>query len=93
MGDWLRDKIGNGIIVLGGVVNQRPVIITMVTEGLVEKGFHAGEIVKKAASVMGGGGGGKPHIATAGGKNLDSLSNALEKGKDLIQGLSLNFIY
>ena len=85
MGDWLRDKIGNGIIVLGGVINERPVIIAMVTTGLVEKGFHAGEIVKKAASVMGGGGGGRAEIAQAGGRDPKALDDALRIAVDLIR--------
>ena len=61
-------------------------VMCAVTDDLINR-IQAGNIVHEVGIIMGGGGGGKPHIATAGGKNLDSLSNALEKGKDLIQSI------
>jgi alanyl-tRNA synthetase len=77
-GDWLRDKLGSGIVVLGGVFNDRPMVVAMVTPDLVEKGFSAGDIVKAAAAAMGGGGGGRPNSAQAGGKDAAQLPDALE---------------
>ena len=77
-GDWLRDKLGSAIVVLGGVFADRPSVIAMVTPDLVDRGFNAGDIVKAAAAPMGGGGGGRPHLAQAGGKEPGKLGEALE---------------
>ena len=77
-GDWLRDKLGSAIVVLGGVFADRPSVIAMVTPDLVDRGFNAGDIVKAAAAPMGGGGGGRPQLAQAGGKEPGKLGEALE---------------
>ena len=77
-GDWLRDKLGSGIVVLGGVFGDRPSVIAMVTQDLVDSGFNAGDIVKAAAAKMGGGGGGRPQSAQAGGREASQLPDALE---------------
>ncbi|MEE8518609.1 MAG: DHHA1 domain-containing protein, partial [Dehalococcoidia bacterium] len=77
-GDWLRDKLGSAVVVLGGVFNERPSVIAMVTQDLVDKGYSAGDIVKAAAQRMGGGGGGRPQSAQAGGKDPAQLDDALE---------------
>ncbi|MEX2431167.1 MAG: DHHA1 domain-containing protein, partial [Dehalococcoidia bacterium] len=78
MGDWLRDKLGSAIVVLGGVFNDRPSVIAMVTQDLVDKGYNAGDIVQAAAKRMGGGGGGRPQVAQAGGREPGQLTDALE---------------
>jgi alanyl-tRNA synthetase len=77
-GDWLRDKLGSGIVVLGGVFGDRPSVIAMVTQDLVDRGYSAGDIVKAAATPMGGGGGGRPQVAQAGGKEPSKLQDALD---------------
>jgi len=61
-------------------------IMCAVTDDLTDR-IQAGKIVQEVGILMGGGGGGKPHIATAGGKDIDCLDNVLEKGKELIQSL------
>ncbi|MDO8750009.1 MAG: alanine--tRNA ligase [Dehalococcoidia bacterium] len=78
VGDWLRDKLGSGVVVLGAVVNDRPTLLVMVTKDLVARGLHAGNVVKEAAKVMGGGGGGRPEMAQAGGRQADKLGEALD---------------
>ena len=78
MTDWLRDRMGSGIVVLGTVLNERPAIVAAVTPDLVGKGFHAGNIVKKVAAVVGGSGGGRPDMAQAGGKDANRLDEALK---------------
>ena len=83
-GDWLRDKLGSGVIVLGAVVNDRPTVMAMVTKDLVGRGLHAGEIVKAAAGVMGGGGGGRPEMAQAGGRSTERLDDALGKAVEVV---------
>ena len=78
MGDFLKQKLGSAVIALGAVVNDAPVIITMITPDLVERGLHAGNIARDAAKVMGGGGGGRPDMAQAGGRQADRLGAALD---------------
>ena len=78
MGDWLRDKMGSGIVALGSVFNDRPSVVVMVTPDLVDKGYRAGDIAKAAARQMGGGGGGRPELAQAGGREASQLPAALE---------------
>ena len=77
MGDWLRDKIGSGVVVLGTVLNDKPQLLAMVTPDLVASGYHAGSIVKQLATIVGGGGGGRPDTATAGGRDASRLDQAL----------------
>ena len=77
MGDWLRDKLGSGVVVLGAVIGGRPVLVAMVTPDLVSRGHSASDIVKGAAKAIGGGGGGRPDVAQAGGRRADGLEEAL----------------
>ena len=84
MGDWLRDKLGSGVVVLGAVVRERPTLLVMVTPDLVSKGLHAGNAVKEAAKVMGGGGGGRPEMAQAGGRQVDKLEEAVDTAVEVV---------
>ncbi|MCZ6615013.1 MAG: DHHA1 domain-containing protein, partial [Chloroflexi bacterium] len=84
-GDWLRDKLGSGVVVLGAVVNDRPTLVVMVTPDLVARGLHAGNIVKEAARTMGGGGGGRPEMAQAGGRRPEALGDALRTAVQVIR--------
>ncbi len=86
MADWLRDKLGSGIVVLGAVVGDKPSLVAAVTPDLVSQGYHAGALVKQVASVVGGGGGGKPTMATAGGRDASKLGEALAKTPDFVRG-------
>jgi alanyl-tRNA synthetase len=83
--DRLKEKLGSSIIVLGSVYEDKPAFIAMVTPDLVQKGYHAGEIVKKVAQVAGGGGGGKAGMAQAGGKDKEKVDEALLLVKTLIK--------
>jgi alanyl-tRNA synthetase len=85
MADFLRDKLGSAIVVLGAVINDRPIFIATVTPDLVKQGHNAGDIVKQVSRVAGGGGGGKPNFAQAGGKDKDKLDEALRLVKSLIK--------
>ena len=85
MGDWLRSKIENSIVILGSVIDNNPVLIAMVTQGLIGKSYHAGEIAKIAAPILGGGGGGRPDIAQAGGRDPEKLSDALKVAVEFIK--------
>lgn len=87
MGDQFRKifKVG-GVALIGTIQKDKPMIMCAVTDDLTDR-IQAGKIVQEVGILMGGGGGGKPHIATAGGKDIDCLDNVLEKGKELIQSL------
>ena len=83
MSDWFRDRIGSGVIVLGAVMDSRPGFVAAITPDLVERGLHAGQIVKRVAEVVGGSGGGKPTLAQAGGRDPSRIGDALS----LVPGL------
>jgi alanyl-tRNA synthetase len=78
MCDWFREQIGSGVVVLGADIEGRPSLVAAVTSDLVERGVHAGRLVKEVARVVGGGGGGRPTMAHAGGRDSGRLPEALE---------------
>lgn len=86
MGDELRDKMKNGIGVLISQIEEKVGIVAVVSDDLIkEKKFSAGNIVKEVAKIVGGSGGGKPHLATAGGKDISRISEALDKVESIIE--------
>ena len=85
MTDLLRDRLASAIVVLGTVQGDRPSFLAAVTPDLVERGYNAGEIIKKVAAVTGGGGGGRPALAQAGGRDKTKLDEALRLVRELIQ--------
>ena len=89
MSDWFRNRIGSGVIVLGAVMAAKPSFVAAVTPDLVERGLHAGRLVKQVAQVVGGGGGGKPTLAQAGGRDVGRIEEALRLAPNLVEkGLS-----
>jgi alanyl-tRNA synthetase len=78
MTDWLRDRLGSAVVVLGAEIEGKPNLVVAVTQDLVERGLHAGHIVKAAAKEIRGGGGGRPTLAQAGGSDASRLPQALE---------------
>lgn len=88
VGDWLRHDLNNGVIILGSIINERPVLLVMASPEIVKKGFNAGEIVQQAAKVMNGGGGGRPDLGQAGGKNSEKIHLAIKKAEDLLKNWS-----
>ncbi|MCF6460046.1 alanine--tRNA ligase [Clostridium sp. Cult3] len=77
LGDELRNGIGSGVIVLASVFKDKVSFVSMVTKDLIEKGIHAGNIIREVAKVTGGGGGGRPDMAQAGGKDINKVTDAL----------------
>ncbi len=69
----------NLFVVIGSVFENKPMLTVMISDDLVKNGLHAGQLVREAAKLIQGGGGGQPHFATAGGKNTDGLSAAVDK--------------
>jgi alanyl-tRNA synthetase len=77
LADRLRDQIRSGVIVLGTTRGERALLLAAVTRDLTKR-YHAGEIIKRIAPLIGGSGGGKPDLAQAGGKEPGKLREALE---------------
>ncbi|MBI5603300.1 MAG: alanine--tRNA ligase [Deltaproteobacteria bacterium] len=76
MADSLRDRLGSGIVILGGVNDEKVLLVTMVSKDLTRK-FQAGKIIKRIANALGGDGGGRPDMAQAGGNRPDLLETIL----------------
>jgi len=85
MTDNFRQRYPSGVVVVASAANGRPVIIAAVTDDLVKRGIHAGELVKAVAQVVGGGGGGRPTLAQAGGKDAAKLPEALAEVGPFVQ--------
>ena len=84
-GDEIRNKIKNGIGVLISTIDNKVGIVCVVSDDLIkEKKLSAGKIVGELAKLVGGGGGGRPHLATAGGKDVSAIPIALEKVEEVI---------
>ncbi len=77
MADRFRQRYPSGVAVLASVSNGRPMVVAAVTEDLVPRGLHAGELVNALAEYIGGGGGGRPTLAQAGGKDSARLEEAI----------------
>ncbi len=77
MTDWFRDKLGSSVVVLGGLIDGKPMLVAAATPDAVERGIHAGQLVREIARAIGGGGGGRPTMAQAGGRRPEGLAEAL----------------
>ncbi len=86
LGDTLRGKMSSGVGVLGAVVDEKAALVCVVTDDLVKR-LQAGKIVGELAKLVGGGGGGRPHLATAGGKDVSKLDDALRATPSIIQSM------
>ncbi|MBI5582599.1 MAG: alanine--tRNA ligase [Deltaproteobacteria bacterium] len=78
LADSLRDRLGSGIVILGGVQDEKALLVTVVTKDLLPR-FHAGKIIKRIAQAVGGNGGGRPDMAQAGGTKPELLAQALKE--------------
>ncbi|MCX6150807.1 MAG: alanine--tRNA ligase [Ignavibacteriales bacterium] len=88
-GDELRSKMKEGVGVLISEIEGKVGIVCVVSDGLIkEKKLTAGKIVGEIAKIVGGAGGGRPHLATAGGKDVTKIDEALHKVEEIV----LNFI-
>ena len=84
LGDQLKEKIGEGVIVLASVTEGKVNLMATATEEAQKKGAHAGNLIKAIAGLVGGGGGGRPGMAQAGGKNPAGVDQALEKCVEVV---------
>lgn len=83
LGDQLKTKISEGIVVIASVNDNKVNLIAMATDGAVKKGAHAGNLIREIAPIVGGGGGGRPNMAQAGGKNPAGVHDAIVKAKEV----------
>lgn len=86
LGDSLKEKIEDGIVVLASAKDGKVSLIAMATDSAMKKGAHAGNLIKEIASLVGGGGGGRPNMAQAGGKNPAGINAAMDKVKEVVEG-------
>ena len=86
LGDSLKDKLGEGVVVLFSNKDGKVNLVAMATNGAMEKGAHAGNLIKGIAALVGGGGGGRPNMAQAGGKNPDGIESAIKEAKVVLEG-------
>ncbi|MDJ0721523.1 MAG: alanine--tRNA ligase [Desulfobacterales bacterium] len=84
--DRFRDRLQSGVVVLGCVSGAKALLIAGVTRDIQDR-FHAGNIIKQLAPVVGGGGGGKPDLAQAGGSQPENLDQALAQAYEVIAGM------
>jgi len=84
LGDQLKERLGESVLLLASVKDGKVSLIAMATDGAGKKGAHAGNLIKEVAPIVGGGGGGRPAMAQAGGKNPEALPEALAAAEDVI---------
>ncbi|WP_369902511.1 alanine--tRNA ligase [Bacillus manliponensis] len=87
MMDDLKNKLQSAVVVLAAVNDDKVNILAGVTKDLIEKGYHAGKLVKEVASRCGGGGGGRPDMAQAGGKNPAQVDEALSFVQEYVKSV------
>ncbi len=85
LGDELKEKIGEGVVVLASSFDGKVSLVAMATDEAVKKGAHAGNLIKEIAATVGGGGGGRPTMAQAGGKNPAGIEDAISKALQVIE--------
>ena len=87
LGDSLKEKLGEGVIVLASSNEGKVNLVAMATDAAIKSGAHAGNLIKAIASKVGGGGGGRPNMAQAGGKNPAGIPDAIASVKDALSGM------
>ena len=85
LGDQMKEKLGEGVVVIASAGEGKVNLMATATQGAMEKGAHAGNLIKEVASLVGGGGGGRPNMAQAGGKNPAGIEDALAKAKEVLE--------
>lgn len=83
--DNLRDKVENGVVVVSSVNEGKLSFVATASKGAIDKGVHAGNLVREVAKVTGGKGGGRPNMAQAGGVDISKIDEALEAAKSIVE--------
>ena len=86
LGDQLKEKLGEGVVVLASGNDGKVSLMVTATDAAMKQGAHAGNLVKAIAGLVGGGGGGRPNMAQAGGKNPAGIQKALKKAAEALEG-------
>lgn len=86
LGDQLKEKLKEGVILLASDLDGKVNLVAMATEDAMKKGAHAGNLIKGIAGLVGGGGGGRPNMAQAGGKNPGGIEAAIAEAKKVLDG-------
>ena len=86
LGDQLKAKLGEGVVVLASGVDGKVNLVAMATDGAMAKGAHSGNLIKGIAGLVGGGGGGRPNMAQAGGKNPEGIDKAVAEAETILEG-------
>ena len=84
LGDQLKEKLGEGVVVIASAAGGKVSLMATATEGALKKGAHAGNLIKAIAGLVGGGGGGRPNMAQAGGKKPEGVADALIKVAEVV---------
>ena len=87
LGDQLKEKLGDGVVVIASSCDGKVNLIAMATDNAMAAGAHAGNLIKAIASKVGGGGGGRPNMAQAGGKNPAGITDAIAEAKAALEGM------
>ena len=87
LGDQLKDKIGEGVVLIASDNDGKVNLIAMATDAAMKAGAHAGNLIKGVAKLVGGGGGGRPNMAQAGGKNPAGIPDALKEAENVLADL------
>lgn len=87
LGDQLKAKLGEGVILLASDQDGRVNLVAMATDAAMAAGAHAGNLIKAVAGKVGGGGGGRPNMAQAGGKNPAGIADALKEAATVLEGM------
>ena len=87
LGDQLKEKLGDGVVLLVGTNEGKVNLLAMATEGAQKAGAHAGNMIKSVASIVGGGGGGRPGMAQAGGKDPSKVDEAVGSALKILEGM------
>jgi alanyl-tRNA synthetase len=85
LGDQMKEKLGEGVVVLASAQGSKVSLLAMATKEAMDKGAHAGNLIKAIASQVGGGGGGRPNMAQAGGKNPEGIPAAIEQAAKVLE--------
>ncbi len=86
LGDQLKEKLGEGVVVLASAKEGKVNLVAMATDGAMAKGAHAGNLIKGIAGLVGGGGGGRPGMAQAGGKRPEGIPDAVAEAAKVLEG-------
>ena len=87
LGDQLKEKLGDGVVVIASSCDGKVNLIAMATDNAMAAGAHAGNLIKAIASKVGGGGGGRPNMAQAGGRNPAGIPDAIAEAKTALEGM------